>query len=483
MTTLTIKDAFTLHNIKQHRLVEILRESQIFVSKATISGLVTHNRWPPLIDSNAIKLALKQLFKGLVKKEDLKEMLNQAPRVGVNCQPPVYGVISLLSKYKLSQADMQRALKNTDITLSASAITQILRHGNWPKTIDAEVIKAAINDYLSSYATQKEIDHVWNENRQANRKPKEVAASRSKAVTKTIILDQPEQQMLNPNTMRHFKLTRHPFENEIRSEDDLFMSDQQILLREAMVQAALGGSIFAVTGECGAGKTEVRKGFLEYIHRNHPEIQVIEPMVINKKRLTPEMIFDAIAEDLNITNMPAGLERRARKVDAALRRSVKTGNRHVLVIEEAHDLTNNVIKQLKRIWELSDGFTRLISIILIGQPELESILAPSNYEVREFARRCNMMKVYPLGHSITEYIAHKFQRCNVNYLNVIEPSAIAALQERMKAKISYGMTAKAHEHQDMSYPLIVNNWLVIAMNLANELGEPKVTSEMVKEIK
>lgn len=396
----------------------------------------------------------------------------------------VFGVIEVLDKYEVKQTNLQVALKEANVNLSATAISQILRHGIWPKSYARELIVSKINDWVSSFAKPGEVEKMWNERSSAvNKRVGEPAKTQAVAAKPFTIFEQPESQMLNPNTMRHFKLTRHPFENEIRSEDDLFMSDQQVLLREAMVQAALGGSIFAVTGECGAGKTEVRKGFLEYIHRNHPEIQVIEPMVINKKRLTPEMIFDAIAEDLNITNMPAGLERRARKVDTALRRSVKAGNRHVLVIEEAHDLTNNVIKQLKRIWELSDGFTRLISIILIGQPELETILAPSNYEVREFARRCNMMKVYPLGHSITEYIAHKFQRCNVNYLNVIEPSAIAALQERMKAKISYGMTAKAHEHQDMSYPLIVNNWLVIAMNLANELGEPKVTSEMVKEIK
>ena len=156
--------------------------------------------------------------------------------------------------------------------------------------------------------------------------------------------------------MSVFGLREHPFENEVHSIDDLYMSNNHLRVREAMVQASIRGSILAVVGECGAGKTEIRKGYYDYVSRHHPELVIVEPMVIDKQRLTSAMIFDALADELNITNMPRSLEQRARAVERALKRSVKANNRHVLVIEEAHDLTNAVFKQLKRICELSDGF-------------------------------------------------------------------------------------------------------------------------------
>ncbi|NRA56271.1 MAG: AAA family ATPase [Gammaproteobacteria bacterium] len=481
----TIDEVLVHHDVTRMQLLRQMNNDGMSVGKWSLKGLAEQNKCPTKATPTLLKKSLMAVIGD--DSPQMKKICDQIIKGGTNemrIKQAVFGVIEVLDKYQVTQTMMQNALKEQGTALSATAISQILRHGIWPKSVAPELIVERTNQWAAQFAKPNEIKKMWLERSAPVNKQAGKTSQPQVVTTKPIIIfEQPEPQMLNQKTMRHFNLTRHPFENEIRAEADLFMSAPQVLLREAMVQASLGGSILAITGECGAGKTEVRKGYLEYIRRNHPEIQVCEPMVINKKRLTTEMIFDALAEELQIANMPSSLERRARKVEGVLRRSVKAGNRHVLIIEEAHDLTNDVVKYLKRIWELSDGFNRLISIILIGQPELEIKLAPSNYEVREFSRRCNVMKVYPLGNSITEYIAHKFQRCNVNYLNVIEPAAIAALQQRMQAKISYGMASKANEHQDMSYPLIVNNWLVIAMNLAAELGESKVSSEIIAEIK
>jgi type II secretory pathway predicted ATPase ExeA len=183
-----------------------------------------------------------------------------------------------------------------------------------------------------------------------------------------------------------------------------------------------------------------------------------------------------------MNKIPQGLEQRARAIKRALKNSLKAGNKHVLMIEEAHDLTDNVIKYLKRIWELSDGFHKLISIVLIGQPELEQKLSPSNYNVREFSRRCNMMKLPPLGQYLGDYIAHKFARCHVDVNKVIDAPAIMAIKKRLQGKVSYGV-ARAAASQDMTYPLIVNNFLINAMNEAAELGEPLITAELIAELK
>ena len=74
------------------------------------------------------------------------------------------------------------------------------------------------------------------------------------------------------------------------------------------------------------------------------------------------------------------------------------GFAHVLIIEEAHDLSIATLKYLKRFWELEDGLKKLLSILLIGQTELAGKLDESkNYEAREIIRRMELLKIEPLS--------------------------------------------------------------------------------------
>ncbi|WP_341539180.1 AAA family ATPase [Shewanella frigidimarina] len=83
--------------------------------------------------------------------------------------------------------------------------------------------------------------------------------------------------------------------------------------------------------------------------------------------------------------------------------------RHVLIIEEAHDLRIPVLKYLKSFWELEDGFSKLLGIVLIGQTELAIKLNErKNYQLREFIRRCMVEHVPNLDGEIGAYITHKF---------------------------------------------------------------------------
>lgn len=468
------------NGINQLDVHEDLQQHGIYVSRTGFLNWLRYGIWPQKTNPQAIRESIERLLDGRINNEELDPMFETAPQVETSA---IYGVIPLLRAHNRSVADLRRSMELTGVKLSPSALTQILRHGQWPKTTEQDVIKAAIEKFMHEFVTRKQLLDMWIEKTPGVEDAKtQITKKTTKTVKPTLTIDLPEPEMLSKKAMNHFKLTRHPFENEVRSESDLFMSDDQVLFREAMVQASVGGSILAVIGECGAGKTAVRKGYIDYVQRIHPELIIVEPMVINKKRLTAEMIFEAIAEELNISTLSGGLEKRARKVNKALRNSCKAGNSHALIIEEAHDLSNNAIKYLKRIWEMSDGYKNMLSIILIGQPELEQTLSPSNYEVREFAKRCNVMKFPPLGRSLTDYIAHKFKRCNVNYLNVIDESGIEKLQQRLLGKKSFGLN-RADSIEDVSYPLNVNNLLVNAMNYAANYCEPKITADVIEQLK
>jgi len=465
------------HGINQLDVVADMNAHGVHISKTSLLNFIRYEQWPTRTNPKAIRECFTRLL-GKENQGEIEKMLKAAPTV-VNATA-AYQVLPLLAKYDLQQADLRRAMEDTGVKLSPSAVSQLLRHGTWPKTIEAELIKAAIEKFMSEYVTTNELMTMWHETK--TKKGKTKITTIKKTEQPTLIFEQPEREMLYQKTMSHFKLTRHPFENEVHSIDDLFMSQSQRRVRESMVQASLNGSILAVTGECGAGKTELRKSFYDYANKHHPELLIIEAMVIDKKRLTAAMIFDALAEELQITSMPNGLENRARKVERALKQSAKAGNKHVLVIEEAHDLSNAAVKHLKRICELSDGFNRLVSVILVGQPELEAKLSLSNFDIREFSYRCNIMTMQPLGPSVTDYIAHKLKRCNVDFSKIITPDAIEAIKKRLQGVVQYGIT-KSNGSKDMTYPLMVNTLLVKAMNEAASACEPVITAELIGEIK
>ena len=190
-----------------------------------------------------------------------------------------------------------------------------------------------------------------------------------------------------------------------------------------------------------------------------------------------EAILEAVAPNEKPKRSP---EARFRQVHKALMESHKAGNRHVLVIEEAHGLPLPTLKHLKRFYELKAGFSRLIGIVLIGQTELATKLSEHNPNVREVVQRCELVTLLPLSDGkLSGYLKHKFDRMGVNIKDVLNDSAIDAITERLtvKSRTSTGMVENS-----LLYPLAVNNLVCAAINSAAELGFDVVDSDIVKNV-
>jgi type II secretory pathway predicted ATPase ExeA len=278
--------------------------------------------------------------------------------------------------------------------------------------------------------------------------------------------------MLSPNARKKFNLFRDPFNDDVNSAEDIFMAADQRYIREAMFTTAKHGGLLAVVAESGGGKSVLRRDLIDRIQRDSHPITVIFPQVVDKGRMTAGSICEAIIKDLQPgAKVPQSLEAKARLVTDALKASSSAGNSHVILIEEAHDLTIQCMKYLKRFWEIEDGFRKLLSIILVGQPELKGKLDERRYpEAREFIRRCEVAELMPLDRNLEAYLAFKFKRTGKEVAEIIDAEAYDAMRELLQRK------------RLGSYPLIINNLVTKALNLCAEIGEEKIGAEMIRSL-
>jgi type II secretory pathway predicted ATPase ExeA len=131
-----------------------------------------------------------------------------------------------------------------------------------------------------------------------------------------------------------------------------------------------------------------------------------------------------------------------------------------------------------RFYEFEDGYTKLLGIILIGQPELKDKLDEGDHpDMREVIRRIQIAEIRGLNGNIKDYLTLKFKRVGAKAEDVFTDEAIASLSKRLTDRD--GRTGKTISH---AYPGLVNNYAAKAMNLACQMGCEKVTEEVVMEI-
>jgi len=325
-----------------------------------------------------------------------------------------------------------------------------------------------------------EIAHIWDQDANDAHRHGLAGQPPHRAAAAPDPLDSlPETVMLTANAKKHFKLFQNPFENDIQSPEDVFLAAGQRYIRATMFSTAKHGGFLAVIGESGAGKTVLRRDLIDRIQREGHPITIIQPRIFDKSRLTAGSICEAIIKDISQEVSCGGsLETKARRIEQMLTSSSRAGYSHVLMIEEAHDLHVRTLKYLKRFWEMEDGFRKLLAIILIGQPELKDKLDErQNFEAREVIRRCEVAELEPLNGDMEEYIRLKLKRVGKELADLFDPPAFDAIRARLTLR-----TAGGQRTVSMHYPLVVNNTVVKCLNLAAEIGAPKVSADIVQGV-
>ena len=290
-----------------------------------------------------------------------------------------------------------------------------------------------------------------------------------------LIIQKMEVEMLRADTMKHFKLKKHPFIDDIKTDGDIFSSDEHRYIEAAMMDAALNTGFLAIIGEVGSGKSIIRRKIIQMLNKEQNTV-VIYPQIIDRRRLSVASICDAIVMDFCDDKVKRGLEQKARHVHKLLQTNTKGGRKAVLIIEEAQDLSVDILKQLKRFHEYEDGFQKMLGIILIGQTELKDMFDESRHpDMREVIRRVTTAEIKGLNGNVHKYLKLKFYRAGGDIDKIFTVDAIKELTKRLTRK-------EGRKTISMAYPLTVNGYATMAMNEAVELDEKKVTAEIINSI-
>ncbi len=207
----------------------------------------------------------------------------------------------------------------------------------------------------------------------------------------------------------YFQLRQAPF-SIAPDPRYLFMSERH---REALAHLLYGigsgGGFVLLTGEIGAGKTTVCRCFIEQIPDNCRLAYIFNP------KLTVEELLLTICDEFRVTlpqasgaaTGPGGVKGYVDAINAYLLESHAQGSNNVLVIDEAQNLSPQVLEQLRLLTNLETSERKLLQIILIGQPELRTMLAQP--ELEQLAQRViARYHLGPLSESETgAYVAHR----------------------------------------------------------------------------
>jgi general secretion pathway protein A len=160
-----------------------------------------------------------------------------------------------------------------------------------------------------------------------------------------------------------------------------------------------------LTGEVGAGKTTLCRAMLEQLNGVYSTALILNPA------LNADQLMKAITTEFGLPVQGLNLDRldSLAVFNEFLLRQVEQGKETVLIIDEAQDLGEDMLEQIRLLSNLETDDRKLLQIVLMGQPELRDRL--NKHELRQLRQRITVRyHLHPLSrYEVSQYIQHRLE--------------------------------------------------------------------------
>jgi general secretion pathway protein A len=143
-----------------------------------------------------------------------------------------------------------------------------------------------------------------------------------------------------------------------------------------------GDGFVEITGEVGTGKTTLCRIFLENLAEDTEAAYIFNP------KLSSFQLIKAINDEFSIDSAKDSIKDLIDALNQFLIAKKTEGKRVILIIDEAQNLSKSVLEQLRLLSNLETTTSKLLQIILVGQPELGELL--DSYELRQLSQRITL---------------------------------------------------------------------------------------------
>ncbi len=213
----------------------------------------------------------------------------------------------------------------------------------------------------------------------------------------------------------------------------LFMSERH---REALAHLlygvkGAGGGFVLLTGEIGAGKTTVCRCLLEQIPKRCNVAYIFNP------KLTVLELLKTVCDEFHVPYKHEGggqptVKEYLDPLNEFLLKTHAIGLNNVLIIDEAQNLATGVLEQLRLLTNLETNQRKLLQIVLIGQPELRTMLARP--ELEQLAQR--VIARYHLGAlseaETAQYLRHRLGVAGLATANPFSKTAMRRIHKHSR---------------------------------------------------
>jgi general secretion pathway protein A len=181
-----------------------------------------------------------------------------------------------------------------------------------------------------------------------------------------------------------------------------------------------------LTGEVGAGKSTLCRAVLEQLGKGYATALILNPV------LTGNQLLRAILHEYGLEDRGNDRVRLMQRLNEFLLERVREGQDVVLFVDEAQDLPDQLLEEIRLLSNLETDDRKLLQIVLIGQTELRKRL--QRPQLRQLRQRITVRyHLGPIKRGETEaYIFHRLTVAGSNGRPSFSPAAIRAIHRKAR---------------------------------------------------